>query len=209
MSKDSNSWDILMSHEEHVVTFGDVEINVHDGVFTPNPTVSQTASMIIEHLPDVNGKRIADVGTGTGVIGVISALKGAAEVVATDIDDRAITNALENVASNQVDSLVSVVKTNVLDGVQGKFDFIFANIPILEEVWDERNIDVTSVSEQLMKAAQEKLKNEGQLFVPWGSFAEDKREELEELFLESGFSFTLETKKALGYTWYLYKIKIK
>lgn len=207
MSKDSNSWDILMSHEEHVVTFGDVEINVHDGVFTPNPTVSQTASMIIECLPDVNGKRIADVGTGTGVIGVISALKGAAEVVATDIDDRAITNALENVASNQVDSLVSVVKTNVLDGVQGKFDFIFANIPILEEVWDERNIDVTSVSEQLMKAAQEKLKNEGQLFVPWGSFAEDKRGELETLLLESGFSFTLETKEALGYTWYLYKIK--
>jgi hypothetical protein len=51
------------------------------------------------------------------------------------------------------------------------------------------------------------LKSNGELYIPWGSFAEKERSQLEKLLFKSGFSFTVQTKEAIGYTWYLYKIK--
>jgi len=205
MNTNSYNWDQLITHEEHDLVFGNTKIVVYDGVFTPHPTISQTASMVIEGMPNVANKRVADIGTGTGVIAVVAARQGAAKVVATDIDDKAIENARKNVVANNVSESVSVVKTSVLDDVAGGFDYIFANIPILEEVWDK--LDVNSVSAKLIDAVEKKLKSNGELYIPWGSFAEKERSQLEKLLFKSGFSFTVQTKEAIGYTWYLYKIK--
>lgn len=205
----SNSWANLLNHERHELKFGDITIMVEDGVFTPNPEITYSTSMILDNLPPLDSKRVVDVGTGTGIIAIQSALLGADEVVATDISDVSVQNAIANIKANNVNGKVKVVETSLLDGVEGKFDFIFANIPILNEVWVSENIGVEPTAKKLLKSAKLKLNEGGKIYIPWGSFAEKEREILENLLSANGYQFKLQSKDALGYTWYLYIISEK
>lgn len=61
-----------------------------------------TTSLILEQLirDDLNGCSLIDVGTGTGILAILAAMRGASPVTAIEIDEFAWTNAVENVASN-------------------------------------------------------------------------------------------------------------
>ena len=74
---------------------------------------------------DVAGERIADVGTGSAILAIACAKRGAREVVALDIDQVAVTEARENVARNGVAVDLSVGSAADL---KGAFDLILANI---------------------------------------------------------------------------------
>jgi predicted nicotinamide N-methyase len=62
----------------------------------------------------VRGKRVLDVGTGSGVVAIAAARAGASSVLATDIDPRAIVAARANAQLNGV--TIEVVERDVLDG---------------------------------------------------------------------------------------------
>lgn len=61
-----------------------------------------TTSLIIEQLlaRDLNGLTVIDMGTGTGILAILAAMRGASEVVGIEIDPPAYENALENVVTN-------------------------------------------------------------------------------------------------------------
>lgn len=61
-----------------------------------------TTSLIIERLlaNDLTGKRVIDMGTGTGILAILAAMRGAASVTAIEIDPAAEINARENVVTN-------------------------------------------------------------------------------------------------------------
>jgi ribosomal protein L11 methyltransferase len=75
------------------------------------------------------GAVVADVGTGSGVLGVAAALAGARRVLACDDDPAVIDVARENVALNGVSAQVEVREGSwsVLPEA-GPFDLIVANI---------------------------------------------------------------------------------
>ncbi len=62
----------------------------------------QTTTLIIRHLlaSDLKGKSVTDVGTGTGILAILAAMRGATQVHAIEIDEFAHVNAVENVALN-------------------------------------------------------------------------------------------------------------
>lgn len=62
----------------------------------------QTTSLIIEQLLniDLTGLAVIDMGTGTGILAILTAMRGAKRVDAIEIDEFAYTNAVENVAIN-------------------------------------------------------------------------------------------------------------
>ncbi len=57
---------------------------------------------------ELGGRRVIDVGTGSGVLAIAAAKLGAAAVVAFDEDPEALRNARENVARNAVAGVVDV-----------------------------------------------------------------------------------------------------
>lgn len=61
-----------------------------------------TTSLIIETLLklDLKGKSLTDVGTGTGILAILAAMRGASPVNAIEIDGFAYENAVENVKAN-------------------------------------------------------------------------------------------------------------
>jgi ribosomal protein L11 methyltransferase len=77
------------------------------------------------------GERVADVGTGSGILAITAALLGASKVVALESDPWASAAARENAVANAVDGRVEILDTTVGAGVLallGPFDGIVANI---------------------------------------------------------------------------------
>jgi len=81
------------------------------------------------------GCRFLDVGTGSGILMIAAAKLGAGKLVGIDNDELAVGIAIANLKQNQIDSsCFHVCIGNMVDGVEGAFDLIVANIlsgPIL------------------------------------------------------------------------------
>ena len=89
----------------------------------------ETTHMMLQHIlnHDFEGKSVLDMGSGTGVLAILAAMKGAATIDAIDIDNWCYLNAKENVERNNCDHIT------VLEGdaslLRGKkYNIIIANI---------------------------------------------------------------------------------
>ena len=71
--------------------------------------------------------RALDVGTGTGILAMAAALRGASLVIAIDNDPDAVVAARENVARNDLAGRIGVSGLD-LGAINGKFDLVTANI---------------------------------------------------------------------------------
>jgi len=71
---------------------------------------------------------VIDVGTGSGVLSIASALLGAEKVLALDLDPVAVKSAKENVELNKVENIVEVLQGNLLETVNTDADVVVANI---------------------------------------------------------------------------------
>ena len=60
------------------------------------------ASYILKNPKSVQGKRVVDIGSGSGVVAIAAALAGAKDVFACDIDDEALNAVLVNAEHNKV-----------------------------------------------------------------------------------------------------------
>lgn len=81
---------------------------------------------------DLKGAKVVDMGTGTGILAILAAMRGAAEVLAVEIDAAAVANAADNLdlnlAGERRDCLTLVHgDASALDGVSG-VDYFLANI---------------------------------------------------------------------------------
>ncbi|MCX7642985.1 MAG: 50S ribosomal protein L11 methyltransferase [Armatimonadetes bacterium] len=95
------------------------------------------------------GKRVLDVGTGSGILAIAAVKLGAVEVVATDIDDAALEAARENAKRNGVEGKIKFVKSDLLRQVKGKFDIVLSNLltPLIKDLaWQLKSREVLSCS---------------------------------------------------------------
>ena len=88
-----------------------------------HPT-TQACLRALSRVP-VAGKRVADVGTGSAILAIACAKRGAREVVAVDVDEVAVREAAANIARNGVAIELAVGSAADLDG---QFDVVLANI---------------------------------------------------------------------------------
>jgi 2-polyprenyl-3-methyl-5-hydroxy-6-metoxy-1,4-benzoquinol methylase len=94
------------------------------------PTRTDYAELLLP-LPQVKGKRVFDVGTGTGVLSFLLLQSGAASVVATDCDSRAVACARENAERLGLGKRFQVVEADLFP--EGKADLVVSNPPWIPE----------------------------------------------------------------------------
>jgi release factor glutamine methyltransferase len=102
-------------------------------VFTPR---SSTEALVDAALARIGERpvRVADVGTGAGVIGVTIAVAAPqAEVYATDVNPHAVALARENAALHGVGDRVHVLQGDLLEPLPKPVDVVVANLPYLPE----------------------------------------------------------------------------
>lgn len=89
-----------------------------------------TTGMCMRRLEKViePGMTVFDVGTGSGILAIAAAKLGADYIKAIDIDATAVRVALENVAMNNLSSVIEVEQGDLLSATEGKADAIIANI---------------------------------------------------------------------------------
>ena len=89
----------------------------------------ETTQLMIENIldSDLTGLNVCDVGSGTGILSILSEKKGAKRVDAVDIDLRCYKNSLENLKRNKCSKVyVQHSSSDIL--LQNKYDLILCNI---------------------------------------------------------------------------------
>ncbi|WFA03776.1 50S ribosomal protein L11 methyltransferase [Bacillus sp. HSf4] len=118
------------------------------------------------------GDSVVDVGTGTGILSIASAMLRAGSVEAYDLDPVAVESARLNSKLNKVSGQIAIKQNNLLDGVEGEKDVIVANI--LAEV-------ILRFTEQ----AHSLLKKDG-YFITSG-IIQQKKQEVKDALVKEGF----------------------
>jgi release factor glutamine methyltransferase len=122
---------------------------------------------------DLTGKRVADVGTGSGILALAAARAGAASVTALDINPAAAKSAAENACDNGLGDRVTAVCSNLLSAISpsAMFDVIISSPPsfpgeprdVADRAWhagpNYRDI------EALFEQARERLAPGGRLYL--------------------------------------------
>ncbi len=88
-----------------------------------------TTSQMVKHILelDLKGKSVIDMGTGTGILGILAAMCGAERVIGIEIDEAAYENAKENVMLNGVKMELIHGDATALSGLEPA-EYLFANI---------------------------------------------------------------------------------
>jgi len=99
-----------------------------------------------------SGNQLIDVGTGTGILAIYAAKKGAAAVLAVDSDPLSIAEAEMNKIKNGVDKLVQVKQNHFLNGMNLEaYDVIVANLSLnLSEAFFATCIDDISAHQSFV-----------------------------------------------------------
>ncbi|MCL2371744.1 peptide chain release factor N(5)-glutamine methyltransferase [Candidatus Saccharibacteria bacterium] len=109
------------------------EFAINDSVLIPRPE-TETIIEIVKLLP-VRNPRIADVGTGSGVIGITLALEiPNAKVSLGDISSAALEVTAYNMRLHGVGG--KVVQSNLMKDFRGTYDLIIANLPYVDRSWE-------------------------------------------------------------------------
>ena len=138
-----------------------VEFTIYsnDTVFGDGSHESTATMLDLMAQCDFKGKKVLDIGTGTGILSVFAALSGA-EVTAVDLNPAALEFARKNFKHNGVD--VNLELNDLTQDIEGKYDFILANLPPAEQV-------------ENLKTVEQYLADGGTLIISWLNYLDLNR----------------------------------
>ena len=89
----------------------------------------ETTSMMMDLMleTDFNGKKVLDMGCGTGILAILANKLGAAEITAIDYDPICYESTIENSQLNSCDNIIAICGSKEAIPVE-QFDTILANI---------------------------------------------------------------------------------
>lgn len=105
--------------------YDDLHLTIPEGVYVPREDTDLAADWITD---TIDGGRFADIGTGSGLLALVAAQRGA-DVIATDRNPAAVETTRRNAADNGLD--ITVQEGDMFGPVEGRFDTITFNAPYL------------------------------------------------------------------------------
>ena len=109
---------------------------VYPSVLIPRPESEDLISLFLElTASEIAEKVLIDVGTGSGCLGITAKLERSnLSVILSDISKPALNIAEKN--ANALNADVHIQQQSLLNGQLKPVDYIFANLPYVDENWD-------------------------------------------------------------------------
>lgn len=152
----------------------------------------------------VKGKRVLDLGTGSGILAIHSSVLGASSVVGVDIDVCALEGAKDNALLNNMNT-ITWEKSDLFSALKDqKFDLILSNPPQLPMqtglIQDTGGVDGRQVVEKIIATSPTYLNKNGILVMVLFDFlgidiSYSESKPLQELFFQSGFDLEIVARK--------------
>lgn len=204
----------IQTRKQRVVNFLGYKMIINKNVFPIDSSFSFSSKIASKRIPK-NAKKVLDVGTGTGVQAIIAAKRGAKKVLAIDIDNNCLKNAKENVSFHKLEKIIEVRKSDLFKNVKKdeKFNLIISNLPFSDVNYKSEVghflFDANfKLHERLLKNAKKHLTKNGEMFIPSGDMANEKR--LIQLIKKYDYGIlTIEEKTFQKIKWKLYILKAK
>jgi release factor glutamine methyltransferase len=155
-----------------------------DGVMAP----SAYTRLLADHLGRVDDREIVDVGTGSGVLGILAMLRGAARVYLSDINSHALRVAVANASHNGITRDVVALPagpdlTTLPEGLEA--DVIVSNPASLPMRRRDTSAspyyagpDGRDMIENIVRKARQHLKPNGRLLLVHTSLADRSKTDL-------------------------------
>ncbi len=106
---------------------------VEAGVLIPRPDTETLVQAVLEILSSDKPARIAEVGVGSGaIVGSILLERPLITAVGTDIANTPLRVATHNTREAGVSDRLTLIQTDILEGVEGPFDLILSNPPYID-----------------------------------------------------------------------------
>lgn len=114
--------------------FNDYVFKISENVYDP----AEDSFLFAENLHIAKGEKVLDMGTGSGILGVLAA-KHACEVIAVDLNPHAIKCAKQNAACNAVSDKMLFVQSDLFTALTDtmRFDVVLFNAPYVPSRDDE------------------------------------------------------------------------
>jgi ribosomal protein L11 methylase PrmA len=160
-----------------------IDIKLEAGWAFGNGTHPTTAGCIealvyLDSKGMIKGRNVLDVGSGTGILSLMSAAFGACRVIAVDIDPESVKIAERNVLMNGFDDVICVRHASLSDMLPVDMDIITANLvpSVMHGIFDD-----------MMRFAG------SDTVVVASGFKKGRRDAMDSLFSETGFESCWET----------------
>ena len=162
--------------EPYAITVSGHEIIVLPGVFSPK-YFTDSEWFAGEVAAIARNKRLLEIGTGTGIVALVAALRGAS-VVATDINRQAVKNAQLNFQRHEVSAVAVLGDMYAPIPTAERFDVIFWNHPFNRGTKPAKNALEMAAFDFEYQSLQRYIRNghtylnaSGQLLLGTGAFA--------------------------------------
>jgi release factor glutamine methyltransferase len=140
----------------YYVTVLDKRFVVYPNVFSPK--YFNDTAIYAKNLPVRDGEKFLEIGSGTGVISIIAAYKGADKVVAIDINPDAVSNTKKNIELHNMVGRVEVRCGHLFSPLTNHetFDSIFWNVPF--GYIDKRKYDLSILDIAVLDPSYENIR---------------------------------------------------
>lgn len=157
------------------------DFSIHKGVWNPEVVASvyHASFLYYNNIRLFYKKDVLDMGTGTGLMGIVMGLHGANSVTMGDISKPAIINAEENIQKFGLRKICKLIEGNLFENIKEKFDLIVFNHPYFESEVPKGDTIAGSIMmpgenmQKFLKEAVSHLKKGGIIMMPYFKNAGD------------------------------------
>ena len=113
------------------VSFYSRKFKIYRGVLIPRPETEELIKNVIPYIKSY--KNIVEIGTGSGVIAITLAKLLNKEIIACDVNNKAIELAKENALLHNVDKKIKFIESDMLERIYTSIEVIISNPPYISD----------------------------------------------------------------------------
>lgn len=150
MYLEGETFNATKAHTKIFLSYPDVLAPTHFSIF------------LLEHTEIKEDETVLDMGTGSGIQAIYAAEK-ARHVLATDINERALSNTMINAQRHGVENKISVRKSDLFNDIKAdeKFDVIITSIPY---AWNDNTRANWRLHERYFEQVGKHLNPDGRIY---------------------------------------------